>query len=303
MAGAAANTESARRAAEARMRATGGMLGGGQALAGYGGINQAAVGGMAQGAYNAAQTNMNSQPGYINQLSGMIGGQINRGQGLFNQGRQGMMGLDQNLYNLNAQEKARADANAQANRAREAQMIGGVANLAGTAAGMEQSRKQNRDYMNMLYGDNAPSADSIGVTAQEYQYNNGFIDNSGQAMDSQGNPVQRINSQGMPINEFGEVDVEAYMRSQGANVNPMPNTYDSVPLTGSNSTYGDYGYGGLNSGTMQPPPGMQRGTGRLGNPTEDPESSYSYPSYNNGRYDPQSAAYVQQMIRQMFGGR
>ena len=168
---------------------------------------------------------------------------------------------------------------------------------------MEQSRKQNRDYMNMLYGDNAPSADSTGVTAQEYQYNNGFIDNSGQAMDSQGNPVQRINSQGMPINEFGEVDVEAYMRSQGANVNPMPNTYDSVPLTGSNSTYGDYGYGGSNSRTMQPPPGMQRGTGRLGNPTEDPESSYSYPSYNNGRYDPQSAAYVQQMIRQMFGGR
>jgi hypothetical protein len=157
LAGAAANTENARRAAESRMRATGGMLGGGQALAGYGGINQAAVGGMAQGAYNAAQTNMNSQPGYINQLSGMIGGQINRGQGLFNQGRQGMMGLDQNLYNLNSQEKARADALSQANRAREAQMIGGVANLAGTAAGMEQSRKQNRDYMNMLYGDNNTS--------------------------------------------------------------------------------------------------------------------------------------------------
>jgi len=152
MAGAATNTESARRAAEARMRATGGMLGGGQALAGYGGINQAAVGGMAQGSYNAAQNNMNSQPGYINQLSGMIGGQINRGQGMFNQGRQGMMGLDQGLYNLNAQEKARADALSQANRARESQMIGGIANLAGTAAGMEQSRKQNRDYMNMLYG-------------------------------------------------------------------------------------------------------------------------------------------------------
>lgn len=151
MAGAAANTENARRAAEARMRATGGMLGGGQALAGYGGINQAAVGGMAQGAYNAAQNNMNSQPGYINQLSGMIGGQINRGQGLFNAGRQGMMGLDQNLYNLNAQEKARADAMAQHNRDREANMIGGVMNLAGTAAGMEQSRKQNRDYMNALF--------------------------------------------------------------------------------------------------------------------------------------------------------
>lgn len=322
MAGAAANTESARRAAEARMRATGGMLGGGQALAGYGGINQAAVGGMAQGAYNAAQTNMNSQPGYINQLSGMIGGQINRGQGLFNQGRQGMMGLDQNLYNLNAQEKARADANAQANRAREAQMIGGVANLAGTAAGMEQSRKQNRDYMNMLYGNNSPSADSTGVTAQEYQYNSGFIDNSGQAMDSQGNPVQRINSQGMPINEFGEVDVEAYMRSQGANLgdNTMPNTYGSSPIDG--IRYG-------NTSPITRPQGIPLGTKSIedfpyeGSRSVTPMGQYMGGGFNDGQYDPdffdatqfgqqfvrppqnsaQNAQYVQDMIRQMFGGR
>ena len=302
MAGAAANTESARRAAEARMRATGGMLGGGQALAGYGGINQAAVGGMAQGSYNAAQTNMNSQPGYINQLSGMIGGQINRGQGMFNQGRQGMMGLDQGLYNLNAQEKARADALSQANRARESQMISGVANLAGTAAGMEQSRKQNRDYMEMLYGNNNQSSDSTGV-ASNNQYNNGFIDNSGQARDSQGNEVQRVNPQGMPIDEFGNVDVEAWARSQGANVNPMPDTYGTVPITGSNATYGNYGYGQSTDPTMQPPSGMQRGTGRPSNPTQDPESSYSYPAYNNGQYNPQAAQYVQQIIQQMFRGR
>jgi hypothetical protein len=161
MAGAAANTESARRAAEARMRATGGMLGGGQALAGYGGINQAAVGGMAQGAYNAAQNNMNQQPGYIQALAGMAGSQINRGDNYYNQGRQGMMGLDQNLYNLNAQEKARADAMSQQNRDREASMIGGVMNMAGTAAGMEQSRRQNRDYMSALF---PQSADSTGIT-------------------------------------------------------------------------------------------------------------------------------------------
>lgn len=160
MAGAAANTENARRAAEARMKATGAMVGGGQALAGYGGINQAAVGGMAQGAYNAAQNNMNSQPGYIQALAGMAGSQINRGDNYYNMGRQGMMGLDQNLYNLNAQEKARADAMSQQNRDREASMIGGVMNMAGTAAGMEQSRRQNRDYMNALF----PSADSTGIT-------------------------------------------------------------------------------------------------------------------------------------------
>lgn len=160
MAGAAAQTEAARRAAEARMRATSGMIGGGQALSGFGGINQAAVGGMAQGAYNAAQNNMNSQPGYIQALAGMAGSQINRGDNYFNMGRQGMMGLDQNLYNLNAQEKARADAMSQQNRDREANMIGGIMNMAGTAAGMEQSRRQNRDYMNALF---PQSSDSTGL--------------------------------------------------------------------------------------------------------------------------------------------
>lgn len=240
LAGAAASTEAARRAAEARMKAAGGMFGGGQALAGYGGINQAAVGGMAQGAYNAAQTNMNSQPGYINQLSGMIGGQINRGQNLFNVGRQGMMGIDQNLYNLNAQEKARADALSQANRAREAQMISGVANLAGTAAGMEQSRKQNRDYMNMLYGNDKPSSDSTGTT--NFQYSNGYIGENGQAFDANRNPVQRINAQGLPVDQWGNVDVEAWFAMNGGTM-PQPPPMDTrmpvnpdytVPLTGSN---------------------------------------------------------------------
>lgn len=241
MAGAAANTEAARRAAEARMRATGGMIGGGQALAGYGGINQAAVGGIAQGSYNAAQNNMNSQPGYINQLSGMIGGQINRGQGMFNQGRQGMFGVDQTMYNLNSQEKARADALSQANRAREAQMISGVANLAGTAAGMEQSRKQNRDYMQMLYGNNNPSSDSTGVSSNN-QYNNGYIGENGQAFDNNRNPVQRINPQGLPVDQWGNVDPEAYFAMNGGQMPQSPpmdtrmpvNPDYTVPLTGSN---------------------------------------------------------------------
>lgn len=251
MAGAAANTEAARRAAEARMKATGGMLGGGQALAGYGGINQAAVGGMAQGAYNAAQTNMNSQPGYINQLSGMIGGQINRGQNLFNMGRQGMMGLDQGLYNLNAQEKARADALSQANRAREAQMIGGIANLAGTAAGMEQSRKQNRDYMNMLYG-NGRSATTPDVG---------------------GSGMQNI-----PVDAGGNYDIDT-MRAMG-----MVSTVDDMPPMAAQNLYPT---GTVNpmyptGPRMGIPPGLQ-GFG-IEYP-EDPayEGSNSFMPYNAGR--------------------
>jgi hypothetical protein len=39
-------------------------------------------------------------------------------------------------------------------------MIGGVMNMAGTAAGMEQSRRQNRDYMSALF---PQSADSTGL--------------------------------------------------------------------------------------------------------------------------------------------
>ncbi len=162
MAGAAANTESARRAAEARMRATGGMVGGGQALAGYGGINQAAVGGMAQGAYNAAINDMNQQPGYINQLSGMIGSQINRGQGLFNAGRAGTMGLDQQLYGLNAQEKARADALSQGNRDREAAALGGIAQLGMSYLG-DQANERQIDRLMKMYG--------MGDEAQAMPYN------------------------------------------------------------------------------------------------------------------------------------
>ena len=150
MAGAAANTEAARRAAEARMKATSGMMGGGQALSGFGGINQAAIGAQAQGGYQAAMNNMNSQPGYIQALAGMAGSQIGRGDNYYNQGRSGMMGLDQSLYNLNAQEKARADALSQANRDREANMIGGVMNMAGTAMGMEQSRRAQNEFLTAL---------------------------------------------------------------------------------------------------------------------------------------------------------
>jgi hypothetical protein len=190
MAGAAANTEAARRAAESRMRATGGMLGGGQALAGYGGINQAAVGGMAQGAYNAAQNNMNQQPGYIQALAGMAGSQINRGDNYYNQGRQGMMGLDQNLYNLNAQEKARADAMSQNNRDREAMALGGIANLAGTAMGMEQSRGQFDDMMK-LYGDGAGMR----------QMGDGFT--------NQGPMMQNPDFGGVGLNPQGNYDVQA----------------------------------------------------------------------------------------------
>lgn len=151
MAGAASQTEAARRAAEARMKATSGMIGGGQAVSGFGGINQAAVGGMAQGAYNAAINDMNQQPGYINQLSGTIGNQINRGQGLFNAGRQGTMNLDQNMYNLNAQEKARADQLSQANRDREAAAIGGIAQLGATYLG-DQANEHQMDRLMRLYG-------------------------------------------------------------------------------------------------------------------------------------------------------
>jgi len=162
MAGAAAQTEAARRAAESRMRATSGMIGGGQALSGFGGINQAAVGGMAQGAYNAAINDMNQQPGYINQLSGMIGNQINRGQGLFNQGRSGMMGVDQQMYSMNAQEKARADALAQANRDREAAAMGGIAQLGMSYLG-DQANERQMDRLMKMYG--------MGDEAQAMPYN------------------------------------------------------------------------------------------------------------------------------------
>ena len=197
MAGAAANTEAARRAAEARMKATSGMMGGGQALSGFGGINQAAIGAQAAGGYNAAQNNMNSQPGYIQALAGMAGSQINRGDNYYNQGRQGMMGLDQNLYNLNAQEKARADAMSQQNRDREASMIGGVMNMAGTAAGMEQSRRQNRDYMNALY---PQSSDSTGLGSFQ---GTGATDSAGIAQElMQDESYQGFNPQRPQISDY-----------------------------------------------------------------------------------------------------
>jgi hypothetical protein len=152
MAGAAAGTEAARRAAESRMRATGGMIGGGQALSGFGGINQAAVSGSAQGAYDVAGRNMAMQPQLIGQLQGVIGNQINRGDRYVNTGRQGMFNVDQNLYNMNAGEQRQNQAVSQANRDREAMALGGVANLAGTAMGMEQSRRDMNRFMDM-YGD------------------------------------------------------------------------------------------------------------------------------------------------------
>lgn len=152
MAGAAAGTEAARRAAESRMRATGGMIGGGQALSGYGGINQAAVSGMAQGAYDVAGRNLAMQPQLIGQLQGAIGNQINRGDRYVNTGRQGMFNVDQNLYNMNSAEQRQNQAVSQANRDREAMALAGVANMAGTAMGMEQSRRDMNRFMDM-YGD------------------------------------------------------------------------------------------------------------------------------------------------------
>jgi len=204
MAGAAAQTENARRAAEARMKATSGMIGGGQAVAGFGGINQAAVGGMAQGAYNAAQNNMNSQPGYIQALAGMAGSQINRGDNYYNQGRSGMMGLDQNLYNLNAQEKARADALSQQNRDREANMIGGIMNMAGTAMGMEQSRRSNNDYLTAL--GLRGNAGSTGLSAADFIGKQGFggaTDTEGIARElMQDESYQGFNPQNPQINDY-----------------------------------------------------------------------------------------------------
>ena len=332
MAGAAANTESARRAAEARMRATGGMLGGGQALAGYGGINQAAVGGMAQGAYNAAQTNMNSQPGYINQLSGMIGGQINRGQGMFNQGRQGMMGLDQGLYNLNAQEKARADSLSQANRARESQMISGVANLAGTAAGMEQSRKQNRDLMNMFYGNTNDNSTAGSNPSGSAPPNLSFNDTP---MNPDGSysvlPPGEGSTSVVPFTnspkpgEFG-FDPEADAQNYDPNVNAQNSR--STPDFFNAQQFGQQFTAPPQMSSNDYPRFLQQmfqGNTRQDYPYEgsrsvDPMSTFMGGNANNGQYDPdfysmqgqgsvnprvsaQNAAYVQQVIRQMFGGR
>lgn len=138
--------------AMAGLRGAAGLMGGGNLLGRAAQVQQGLASGAAQGAYGLAQQDLAMQPQYINALQGMIGNQINRGQNLFNQGRSGMMGIDQQMYNLNAQEKARADAISQNNRDREAMALGGIANLAGTALGMEQSRGQFNDMMK-LYGD------------------------------------------------------------------------------------------------------------------------------------------------------
>ena len=342
LAGAAANTENARRAAESRMRATGGMLGGGQALAGYGGINQAAVGGMAQGAYNAAQTNMNSQPGYINQMAGMIGGQINRGQGLFNQGRQGMMGLDQNLYNLNAQEKARADALSQSNRAREAQMIGGVANLAGTAAGMEQSRKQNRDYMNMLYGNTNDNSTAGSNPSGSAPPNLSFNDTP---MNPDGSysvlPEGEGSTSAVPFSNSpqpGDLGFDPERDAQNYDPNINATNSRSTPDFFNAQQFGQQFTSPPQMSSADYPQFLQKlFNGNAQNPINAPSNFYEPSAWsatgpNNwdegshsfiprsfqgqnidtdraaqGNYDPrtsaQNAQYVQQMIQQLFGGR
>jgi len=138
--------------AMAGLRGAAGLMGGGNLLGRAAQVQQGLAAGSAQGAYGLAQQDLAMQPQYINALQGMIGNQIGRGQNLFNQGRSGMMGIDQQMYNLNAQEKARADSISQNNRDREAMALGGIANLAGTAMGMEQSRGQFNDMMK-LYGD------------------------------------------------------------------------------------------------------------------------------------------------------
>jgi hypothetical protein len=308
------------------------MLGGGQALAGYGGINQAAVGGMAQGSYNAAQNNMNSQPGYINQLSGMIGGQINRGQGMFNQGRQGMMGLDQGLYNLNAQEKARADSLSQANRARESQMISGVANLAGTAAGMEQSRKQNRDLMNMFYGNTNDNSTAGSNPSGSAPPNLSFNDTP---MNPDGSysvlPPGEGSTSVVPFTnspkpgEFGH-DPEADVQNYDPNVNAQNSR--STPDFFNAQQFGQQFTAPPQMSSNDYPRFLQQmfqGNTRQDYPYEgsrsvDQMSAFMGGNANNGQYDPdfysmqgqgsvnprvsaQNAAYVQQVIRQMFGGR
>jgi len=176
--------------AMAGLRGAAGLMGGGNLLGRAAQVQQGLAQGAAQGAYGLAQQDLAMQPQYINALQGMIGNQVNRGQSLFNQGRSGMMGIDQQMYNLNAQEKARADAMSQNNRDREAMALGGIANLAGTAMGMEQSRGQFNDMMN-LYGDGA------GVK----KMGDGFM--------NQGPIEQAPDFGGVGLNPQGNYDVQA----------------------------------------------------------------------------------------------
>ena len=176
--------------AMAGLRGAAGLMGGGNLLGRAAQVQQGLAAGSAQGAYGLAQQDLAMQPQYINALQGMIGNQIGRGQNLYNQGRSGMMGIDQQMYNLNAQEKARADSISQNNRDREAMALGGIANLAGTAMGMEQSRGQFNDMMK-LYGDGS------GMTAM----GDGFTNQ---------NPImQDPNFGGVGLAPQGNYDVQA----------------------------------------------------------------------------------------------
>lgn len=180
--------------AMAGLRGAAGLMGGGNLLGRAAQVQQGLAAGSAQGAYGLAQQDIAMQPQYINALQGMIGNQIGRGQNLYNQGRSGMMGIDQQMYNLNAQEKARADSISQNNRDREAMALGGIANLAGTAMGMEQSRGQFNDMMK-LYGDGS------GMTAM----GDGFM--------NQGPMMQDPNFGGVGLAPQGNYDMQADPRT------------------------------------------------------------------------------------------
>ena len=180
--------------AMAGLRGAAGLMGGGNLLGRAAQVQQGLAAGSAQGAYGLAQQDLAMQPQYINALQGMIGNQIGRGQNLYNQGRSGMMGIDQQMYNLNAQEKSRADSISQNNRDREAMALGGIANLAGTAMGMEQSRGQFNDMMK-LYGDGS------GMTAM----GDGFM--------NQGPMMQDPNFGGVGLAPQGNYDMQADPRT------------------------------------------------------------------------------------------
>jgi hypothetical protein len=97
-------------------------------------------------------------------------------------------------------------------------MISGVANLAGTAAGMEQSRKQNRDYMNMLFGND----------------NNSFT------------PMNPDGSEDIPVMANGQLDLET-MRAMG-----MISTPEDMPPGELYPTGVINGFPGYSTGTLAP---------------------------------------------------
>jgi hypothetical protein len=107
-------------------------------------------------------------------------------------------------------------------------MIGGVMNMAGTAAGMEQSRRQNRDYMSALFPQSAGGAG--------------------------GNSSSGFN--GMPLTANGELDYDL-MRSQG-----MISTFEDAPPSPEDDPI-YYPTGNVPpsypTGAINRPGGMQRG--------------------------------------------